>query len=90
MDTVGLRVPANQFVAFPPLTSATSQDLAIQQGASRLQTSANLRTFTINMTSPLKIHFPLLNPTELRHYRVTCIFYCLRLIFSLILVLDLV
>jgi hypothetical protein len=49
-----------------------SQDLAFEQGASRLQTSANLCTFSIH-TSPLRMHFPLLHPTELRHYRVTCI-----------------
>jgi hypothetical protein len=59
---------------FPPLTSVMSRDLARQQSASRLQTTtANLWTFSVNITSPLKIHFPLLNPIELRHYRVTCI-----------------
>jgi hypothetical protein len=37
MDTVGLRVPTKQIRAFIALTSAMSQDLALQQGASRLQ-----------------------------------------------------
>jgi hypothetical protein len=51
-----------------------SQELALQQGASLLQTtSANLWTFSIYITSPLRIHFPLLNPTDLHHYHVTCI-----------------
>jgi hypothetical protein len=51
-----------------------SQDLALQQGASQLQTvSADLWTFSTNITSPLMIHFSLLNPTKLHHYRVTCI-----------------
>jgi hypothetical protein len=66
--------PVSKLETFPPVTSVMSQDLALQQGASRLQTaSANLWTFSINITSPLRIHFPLLNPTELRHYRVTCV-----------------
>jgi hypothetical protein len=71
MDTVGFRVPTKQNSAFPPLTSAMSQDLALQQGASRLQTSADLWTFSINITSLLMIQFPLLNPTELHHYHIT-------------------
>jgi hypothetical protein len=51
-----------------------SQDLALEQGASQLQTtSENLWAFSINITSPLRIHFPLLNPVELHHYCVTCI-----------------
>jgi hypothetical protein len=59
---------------FPTLLSVMSQDLVLQRGASRLQTtSANLWTFPVNITSPLRIHFPLLNPAKLRHYRVTCI-----------------
>jgi hypothetical protein len=44
-----------------------------QQSTSRLQTtSANLWTFSLNITSPLWIHLSLLNPAKLRHYRVTC------------------
>jgi hypothetical protein len=59
-----------------------SQDLALQRGASRLQTtSADLRTFSRNTTSPLRIHFPLLNPAELRRYRVTCIILLSRIKF---------
>jgi hypothetical protein len=51
-----------------------SEGSALQEGASRLQTtSANLRTFSINITSSLRIRSPLLNPIELRHYRVTSI-----------------
>jgi hypothetical protein len=49
-----------------------SQDIELQQVASQLQiTSADLWTFSINITSPLRIHFPLLNATELRHYHIT-------------------
>jgi hypothetical protein len=58
-----------------------SQDLAIQQSATRLQTSANHWTSSINITSPLRIRFPLFNPTELRHYRVTCIILLPRIKF---------
>jgi hypothetical protein len=58
------------------------QDLALQQGASWLQTtSANLWTFSINITSPFRIHFPVLIPTELRHYRDTCIFLLVGIAF---------
>jgi hypothetical protein len=66
--------PLSILETFPTLTSIVSQNLALQQGASRLQTaSADLWTFPINMTSPLREHFPLLNPTELHHCRVICI-----------------
>jgi hypothetical protein len=45
-----------------------SHDLALQQDASQLQiASADLWAFSINIISPLRIRFPLLNPTELRH-----------------------
>jgi hypothetical protein len=48
------------------------QDLALQNGASRLETtSANLWTFSVNTVSSLRIYFPLFNPIELHHYRVT-------------------
>lgn len=51
-----------------------SQDLAVELGTSRLQiASADCWTFLINLTSPFGIHFPLLYPSDLRHYRVTCI-----------------
>jgi hypothetical protein len=75
MDTVGLRVPTKQIRDFSTFNVCNvSKDLALQQGASRLQsTSTNLCTFSVNMTSPLRIHFPLPNPTELRHYHVTFI-----------------
>jgi hypothetical protein len=66
--------PLGKLETFPPLAPVMPHDLAFQQGASRLQTTfANLWTFPINITSLLRIHFPLLNPTELRHYHVTCI-----------------
>jgi hypothetical protein len=61
------------FEMLPSLTSVLYRDLPRQQDALRLQISANLWTFSINITSPLRIHFLLLNPTELRHYQVTCI-----------------
>jgi hypothetical protein len=60
--------PLNKLGSFLPATSVMPQDLALQQGASQLQTaSADLRTFSVNIPSPLRIHFTLLNPTELRH-----------------------
>jgi hypothetical protein len=66
--------PLGKLETSPPLKSVMSQDLALLQGASQLQTaSANLWTFSINITSPLRIHIPLINLTELHHYRVTCI-----------------
>jgi hypothetical protein len=80
--------PLSKLETSPPLTSVMSQELAVQQGASRLQTSANLWTFSINMTFHLRTHFRLLNPTELRQYRVTWIIYCLVLNFSLVLVRE--
>jgi hypothetical protein len=49
------------------------QDLALQKGASLLQTSTNFWTFSVNISSPLRIYFSLLNPTELRRHHVTCI-----------------
>jgi hypothetical protein len=82
MDFVDLRVPTKQIRDFSTLISVMSQDLALQQGVSRLQTtSANLWTFLINIPSLLRIHFPLLNPTELHHYRVTCIIFLPRIKF---------
>jgi hypothetical protein len=55
--------PLSRLDTFPPLTSEMFQHLVLQQGASRLQTtSADLWTFSINITSPLRIHFLLLNP----------------------------
>jgi hypothetical protein len=83
--------PLSKLETLSPVTSEMSQDLALQQGASRLQTaSANLWTFSINITSLLRIRFPLFNPTELRHYRVTCIVLWAGIKFSLVLVLVLV
>jgi hypothetical protein len=67
--------PLSKSETSPHLTSVMSQDLALQQDASRLQTTANFWTFSINITSPLRIHFPCLNPTQLYHYRVTCIIF---------------
>jgi hypothetical protein len=65
--------PLSKLENFLSLTSVTSQDLALKQGASRLQTSANLWTFSENLTSPLSILFPLLNPIGSHHCRVTSI-----------------
>jgi hypothetical protein len=40
-------------ITFPPLKSVMCQDLALQQGAQQLQTaSADLWTFSVNITSP--------------------------------------
>jgi hypothetical protein len=47
-----------------------SQGLALQQGESLQKASVN--SFRKNIISPLKMHFPLLNHTELCH-RVSCI-----------------
>jgi hypothetical protein len=75
MDTVGLRVPIKQSRDFSTFDVCNvSKDLALHRGALRLQTaSVNLWTFSVNMASPSRIHFPLLHTTELRHYHVTCI-----------------
>jgi hypothetical protein len=60
-----------------------SRDLTFQQGESWLQTAyADFWSFSINVTSPLMIHLPLRNPTELHHYRVTCIVLLSRIKFS--------
>jgi hypothetical protein len=65
---LGSVYPLNKLETFPTLASVMCQDLALQQGASQLQTSsADLWTFSIDITPPLRIHFPVLNPTELRH-----------------------
>jgi hypothetical protein len=58
-----------------------SQDLAFQQGASELQTFGRLK----KKTSPLRIHFVWLIPTELHH-----LFFCLTLHFNLLLALVLI
>jgi hypothetical protein len=65
VDIVCHVIPTKQIRDFSTLTSVISQELALQQGASRLQTiSESLWTFSINISSPLRIQFPLLNPTE--------------------------
>jgi hypothetical protein len=75
--------PLSKLGKFSLLTSVMSQNLAHQQGASRLQpTSTNPWTFSINITSPLRRHFPLLNPIELRNYRVTCVILLPRINFQ--------
>jgi hypothetical protein len=68
-----------------PLTPAMSQE-----GASRLQTTANLWTFSINITSPLRIHFLCLILLSYIIIMLPVILYCLELHFSLVLVLALV
>jgi hypothetical protein len=74
--------PLSKLETTPPLTSVMSQDLALQQGASRLQTtSENLWRASIDIPSPLRIHFPLRNPTELHQHRVTCINFLPRIKF---------
>jgi hypothetical protein len=55
-----------------PLASVMSQDLALQQDATTI--SANLRTSSINVTSPLTIHFPFLHPSELLIIVLTILF----------------
>jgi hypothetical protein len=63
--------------------SVMSQDLALQQGASQLETtSADLWTFSINITLLLTIHVPLPNSTDISHYRVTCIILLPRIKFK--------
>jgi hypothetical protein len=74
--------PLSKLETFPTLTSVMSEDLALQQGASRLQiTSADLWKLAINITSPLRIHFPLLSSIELCHYHVTSIILLPRIKF---------
>jgi hypothetical protein len=65
VDTVGLRVPTKQIRDFSTFTVTN---------VSRLRkTSANFWTFLMNITPLLRIHFPLLNPTELHNYRLSCV-----------------
>jgi hypothetical protein len=83
IDTVHLSIPTKQIIYFPTFNFSNVLRLALQQEVSRLETEpANLWTFTINITSPLRINFPLLNPTELRHYHVTCIVLLPRIKFQ--------
>jgi hypothetical protein len=50
--------PLSKLRTFPPLTSVMSQDLALQQGVSQLQTAyADLWTFSINILSPQRVLF---------------------------------
>jgi hypothetical protein len=81
--------PLSKFESFRPLTSVISQGLALQQGASWLQTtSANLWTFSVNI-SPLMIHFLCI---VLLRYIINLshvLFYCLILNFSPVVVLVL-
>jgi hypothetical protein len=73
MDMVSMD-PLSKLETFPHLRSIIFQDLVFQQSASQLQTTfANLWTFSVNVTSPLRVHFSLLNPTEICHYHVNCI-----------------
>jgi hypothetical protein len=77
MNTAGLRVLSKQIREFPSLTSLTSQDLDLQQGASQLQTaSAHLWTFSMNIPSPwgyiFLCLFVLSSWFQLRQY-ATCI-----------------
>jgi hypothetical protein len=74
---------------FPPLTSVMSQELALKQGASQLQAaSANLWTFSISITFPFMIHFPLLNPACYVIIVLSVLFHYLVSNFSLVLVLN--
>jgi hypothetical protein len=81
MEIVGLCAPIMHVRDFPLLTFVMPQDLTFQQGASQLKTSINFWTFSTNTASPLRIQCPLLNPTELLHYHVTCIILLPRIIF---------
>jgi hypothetical protein len=66
--------PLSKLETFASLMSVMSQDLGLQQSASRLQTaSAILWTFSINITSRLRIRFILLDPAVLHYFRVACI-----------------
>jgi hypothetical protein len=83
--------PLRKLETFPLLMSVMSQDLAIQHGASRLQTtSANLPTFSINITSPLMIIFLCLIPLSYVIIVLPVLFYCLEWNFSLVPFLALV
>jgi hypothetical protein len=71
--------PLSKLGTFPPLTSAMSQDLALRQGAPQMQTaSADLWTFSINIPSPWRTQFPLLNLTEFMVPVIpsACYLYC--------------
>jgi hypothetical protein len=73
VDLVFLHILTEQMRYFSTFDVSKTRVLSLQQGTSRLQTSADLRTFSINIPSSLKIHFNLLNPIESRRYHVICI-----------------
>jgi hypothetical protein len=60
--------PLNNSETFQPLKSVVFQDLALQQGASQLQTaSADRWTFLVNTPFQSMIYLPLFNPTKFYH-----------------------
>jgi hypothetical protein len=60
-----IKLLRNKLGTFPPLKLVMFQDLALQQGANSICRS--LEVFSEYVPSPLRIHVPLLNLTELRH-----------------------
>jgi hypothetical protein len=81
MNSVLIHVLIEQTRYFSTFDVNKIQVLSRQQGTSRLRTSSDLCTFSINIQSSLRIHFTLLNPIELHSYRVTCIVLFLRIRF---------
>jgi hypothetical protein len=89
MDTVGLLAPCKQIRDFTTFNVSNVSRLTLQQGASRLQiTPANFWTFSINLTSPLRINFSLINVLNYVIIALPVLFYCLLLNFSLVLQSD--
>jgi hypothetical protein len=79
--------PWSKLETFPPATSVMPQDLALQQGGSWLQaTSANLWTFSTNITSPWGYSFLCLILLSYVTIVLFVLFYCLGLNFSRVLV----
>jgi hypothetical protein len=70
--TVGLRVPTKPIrdLSTINVSNVSRQPFnKVRHGCKQhLQIS-----FSVNITSPFRIHFPLFISTELRHYRVACI-----------------
>jgi hypothetical protein len=83
--------PLSKLETFPLLTSVMSQALLLQQSASRLKiTPANLWSFSINITSLLRIHSLCLNLLSYSIIVLPVLFYYLVLNYGVVLVLVLV
>jgi hypothetical protein len=89
MDTVGHRVPTKQITDFSTFNVSTvsrfSPSTRCVTTADRI--SKSLDVFNEDNISREDTYFSLFNPSELRHYCASALFYYLLLIFSLVLLL---